>query len=118
MDLHTDFAGMLRILMTYGPHYLTPQELKAYLDRQASEYYRLLGKSVFLARDQKFWDYHKSQLVQLGFGFSRARLARATLANLCGAALRPKDTIDRILKSRSKQRLAGGGHTPVQPATQ
>jgi hypothetical protein len=51
MDLHTDFAGMLRILMTYGPHYLTPQELKAYLDRQIRI---LLTRQEVLARDQKF----------------------------------------------------------------
>ena len=112
-DMQTDLPGMLLILKKYGPHYLTPQELNASIERQTSEYYRFLGKSVFQARDQKFWDNHKSQLIELGFGFSRSRLAWAVLANLCGAALSPGETIHKLLKARARRRLADR-HSCVQ----
>lgn len=105
-DLQSNRGGMLQILVTHGPDYLTRQELEACLDQHLSGYYRFLGKSLFRRRDQKFWGYHKRQLIEAGVGFSRARLARAALANLWSASLCPKDTIERLLKARHKRNLA------------
>ncbi len=98
-SLHSYFAGMLRIIGTYGPYYLTGEELKSYLQKELSDYYGFLGKSLFLGRDQKFWDFHKKNLIDLGVGFSRTRLALAVLANLWTAALRPQETVERLLKA-------------------
>src|SRR5256885_12949498 len=60
------FAGMLHILLQHGTFYLSSMELKQYLDRLISKYYRFLGKSLLLRRDKNFWDYHTNQLSQLG----------------------------------------------------
>jgi len=98
--MHTYWANMLYLLVTYGPEYLTPDELEVCLDRHLSEYYRFLGKSLILSHDKKFWDYHKRQLTEAGVGFSWARLARGMLATLGGAMLNPKDTIEKLLKRR------------------
>ena len=117
-DLHTYYAGMLHILVTHGPHYLNREELEAYTDRYLSGYYRFLGKSLVLGRDKNFWEYHKRQLAELGVGFSRGRLVRATLANLCAAALNPKDTIRKLLKSANVRSLAGRGGRSARPAIQ
>jgi glycosyltransferase involved in cell wall biosynthesis len=95
-DLHSYFAGMLHILQTYGPDYLTREELDGQLGRRLAEYYQFLGKSVFLRRDRTFWQYHRKQLKALGFGFSRIRLAGAALGNLCGAALSPGATLKKL----------------------
>lgn len=103
--IHAHFAGRLDILQTHGLHYLTEEELRACLDGELAGYYRFLGKSLFLGRDKKFWDYHEKKLTELGFGLSRTRLGRAVLANLCTAVLRPRDTIEKLLRtgnSRSK----------------
>jgi glycosyltransferase involved in cell wall biosynthesis len=99
---HTYFGGMLHILVTYGQHYLSPEELKTNLNQHLSEYYRFLGKSLFDGHDKQFWTYHKKQLIEAGVSFSRARLARATLANLFSAALSPQTTIEKLLKVSNK----------------
>jgi glycosyltransferase involved in cell wall biosynthesis len=103
-DLHAYFSGMLRIIGTYGPYYLTGEELTSYLQKELSAYYRFLGKSLFFGRDQKFWDFHKNNLIELSVGFSRTRLAMAVLANLWTLALRPKEAMERLFEGR-KQRI-------------
>ncbi len=97
-EVNTLIVGRLHDLVTHGPDYLTPEEFKTCLDRKLSEYYEFLARSLVRGRDKKFWDYHKRKLDDVGVGFARARLARATLAELCNALLNPKDTIERLLK--------------------
>jgi hypothetical protein len=98
--MQTSWAAILHLLVKYGPEYLTRDELGACLNRHLSAYYNFLGKSLMLGRNKKFWDYHKGQLTEAGVGFSRARLARGTLATLWEALLNPKDTLERLLKRR------------------
>src|SRR5439155_18145007 len=90
------FAGMLHIVLQHGAFYLSSTELKQYLDRLISKYYRFLGKSLLLRRDKNFWDYHTNQLSQLGFEFSRARLYFAALMGLCAATMNPRNVINKI----------------------
>jgi glycosyltransferase involved in cell wall biosynthesis len=101
MAMHTYWAAMLHLLLTYGPVYLTHDELDMSLDRHLSEYYRFLGKSLMLGRDKRFWDYHKTRLIEARVGFSRARLARGLFATLWRPVLNPQNTIERLLKSSS-----------------
>lgn len=100
-SLHAYFSGTLRIIRTYGSSYLTEEELKSYLQRELSEYYGFLGKSLFLGRDQKFWEFHKKNFIELGVRFSRARLALAMLGSLWAAALRPQQNLRRLLRPAS-----------------
>jgi hypothetical protein len=84
---------------------LTAEELSTRRNQELSDYYRFLSKSLFLRRDRGFWEYHKKKLIELGYGLSRARLARATLANLLAAALRPADALRRIGKAAGPRGL-------------
>jgi hypothetical protein len=104
--MHTYWASMLHLLVTYGPEYLTHDELEVCLDQHLSEYYKFLGKSLMLGRGKRLCDYHRRQLAKAGFGFSWARLASGMLVTLWGAVLNPKDTIERLLKRRDNQSLA------------
>jgi glycosyltransferase involved in cell wall biosynthesis len=103
--LHTELAGMLTILRVHGSHYLTEEELRVCLDRHVGEYYRILSKSLFLGRNQEFWDYHKRHLAEAGVGFSWPRLARATLRNLYAAVIL-KDPVGKLLRARNRTRRA------------
>jgi glycosyltransferase involved in cell wall biosynthesis len=98
-DLHTDYAGMLQILKTQAPSYLTTVELEELLERHFSEYYRFLGKSLLLGKKKTF-DYHKRKLIEAGFGFSWLRVTRGALATLWRLVLNPKSTTERLLKSK------------------
>jgi glycosyltransferase involved in cell wall biosynthesis len=103
----TYLPGMLQLLSKYAPHYLTSREREALFARFLMEYYRFLGKSLMLRRDKQFWDYHKGELIGAGVGFSRTRLAKATLEVLCNAVANPMDTMRRLLQSDHKIRFAG-----------
>jgi hypothetical protein len=52
-------------------------------------------------RDAKFWDYHKRKLSDAGVGFSRTRLASATLARLVRAVLNPNESMDKLSKGKA-----------------
>jgi hypothetical protein len=91
-------VGRLHDLVRHGPDYLTREEFEVCLERKLSEYYEFLALSLARRWDKKFWNYHKSKLNDAGVGFSRVRLARATLAKVCDAILNPKDTIEKLLK--------------------
>lgn len=99
-DLQTNLPGRLHILLTYGPTYLTGKELKACLNRHLSNYYKFLGKSLLLRRDNRFWEYHRTQLAEAGIGFSQARLIKGLLLFLADAMLNPKDSIVRSMKHK------------------
>jgi glycosyltransferase involved in cell wall biosynthesis len=100
-DLHTDLAGMLQLLVKYGPQYLTPTEVETCLNEHLANYYRVLGTCVLRGRrDKEFWGYHKAKLSESGIGFSRTRIALGILSRLSSAALDPKRTIGRLWKGR------------------
>jgi hypothetical protein len=89
LAMETPMAAILRLLVTYAPSYLTPEELERAVDRHLDQYYRLLGKNLLLLRrDRQFWDFHKAALRDSGSGYSRARVARGTLAFLAHALFR------------------------------
>jgi glycosyltransferase involved in cell wall biosynthesis len=102
-SLQTNLAGNLLILRTYGPYYLTEKELDERTAKCLCDYYRFLGRSVFLGRDRKFWNYHKEMLVESGIGINKARLAWAALGCLFSAAWRFQDTIEKLRKAWIKK---------------
>jgi glycosyltransferase involved in cell wall biosynthesis len=101
-DRGTYFGGMLRILVTHGPDYLTRQELEILMEQHLAGYYRYLAQNLFLKRDEDFWRYHRRQLIDTGLGFSRTRLTRAALATLWSAALHPRKAVDKLMKVRQR----------------
>ena len=104
-DIHAYLGAMLHLLVTYGPHYLTRDELEDRLDRHVSEYYRFLGKSLLLGREKRFWDYHRRNLTEAGVGFSYFRLAKGTLATLWNVALNPNAIVKRLQGAKHKRDL-------------
>lgn len=99
-DMNTRIAGRLYDLVTYGPEYLTKEELDACLGEKLSEYYEFLARSLRWRRDKAFWDYHRKKLTETGVGFDKVLLARTFLAKLISAALNPKDTIEKLLRRK------------------
>ena len=112
-DLETSYACILRLLVTCARDYLTAEEYDARIARHASEYYRFLGKNLFLARDKKFWDYHKRELVNSGVGFSRSRVVQGALQTIWSTAARPGDIAQKVLRNRHRLRLPVRLEVPV-----
>jgi glycosyltransferase involved in cell wall biosynthesis len=110
-ELDTWFSSMLQLLVEHAPDYLTHEERDALLARHVKQYYRFLGKSLMLGRDEEFWKYHKSALSKAGIASNRIRLAKGALETLCLAALNPGDTVLRMLRSERLRRP--GRRTPI-----
>lgn len=116
-EVQTCLACKLHVLLTYGPDYLSREELEACLKQHMSEYYRFLGKSLILGQGKQLWEYHKRQLVQAGVGFSWLRVAMGTLATLCDAALNPKDSIEKLLRRKDERKAPSLKHAHAREAT-
>jgi glycosyltransferase involved in cell wall biosynthesis len=114
-DLQTSFGGTLYALAGYGKDYLTEKEFAACWNEHLSEYYEFLGKSLLKSRDQKFWEYHKNKLNELGGGYSRIRLASAAAKVIGGMVLSPKALFAKAFKKKTnfKQQEPKTGSTPT-----
>ena len=86
-ELNTSAPSILRELVVYGPHYLTPEEYRDRLKLTVSKYYDFLAVSVLQRRSKDFWDYHKRKLEEEGIGFSRTRLARSFVGRVANRFL-------------------------------
>lgn len=104
-DLNTSMPGLLQLICGHGADYLTPEEHRARLARHVSGYYRFLGKSLMLGRNQKFWNYHIAELNKAGVGFSRMCVFKGALETIYGAAVKPKGAMNRLLHDRRRLRV-------------
>jgi glycosyltransferase involved in cell wall biosynthesis len=104
-DLGTHYGSTLNRLFTYGPICLTSEEFEECLGRLLSDYYRFLGRRLFVERDPRFWSYHKETLAKAGLGFSRTRLAKAAARELCGFVLDPKSTLESVTRFFSLRKI-------------
>lgn len=104
LDNQTDFGGYLETLLKHGSAFLSEEEIKSRLAQHLSEYYKFLGKSLIVGRDQTFWTYNKTKLAEAGVDFSRMRVARGALAIVLDIALNPKSSVEKLLKHRERRR--------------
>jgi len=90
VDAGAQFRGMLDILFRYGGRCLTPEEFQQCLSHKLSQYYRFLGRRLWVEHDPDFWSYQKKTFAKAGVQFSHARLLTAAVAELCASVLHPK----------------------------
>jgi len=102
-EVNTLIAGHLHNLVAHGRDFLTPGEYSACLRALVNRYYNFLAVSLLRGRrDRKFWEYHKRKLNESQVGFSRTRLAGATLVRLLKAIGNPSQTVDKIGQQRAR----------------
>lgn len=97
-SLNSYLSSWLGDLVEYGSIYLTADEFDRRKKEILGDYYKFLGKSVFLLRDQKFWNYHKERLKEIGLRLSYVRVAMAAGSILIDLALNPKQTTERAIR--------------------
>jgi glycosyltransferase involved in cell wall biosynthesis len=99
-QLHTLEAMTLYELITYGPVFLTPEDLQACLKAKFDEYYGLLAHSVLEGGES--WDFHQKKLNEFGLKLDKGRLGKAVVLKAMNALLRsPKQTIGKLFKGKS-----------------
>jgi glycosyltransferase involved in cell wall biosynthesis len=104
--LNTYTPGLLHLLVWHGSKYLTPEELQARIQEVLGEYYHALGRDLLKGRDTDFWRFHRRKLQELGYPFSRLRVAAAAVSIIADLLLNPKASIERALKRCSTPAVA------------
>jgi glycosyltransferase involved in cell wall biosynthesis len=95
-DLGAHYGSGIGMLFTYGKACLTGEEFEECLDHKLSEYYTFLGRRSLVERDAGFWSYHKRTFARLGLNYSRTRVTKAAVGELCRTVLNPKSTFASI----------------------
>jgi glycosyltransferase involved in cell wall biosynthesis len=96
--LNTYTPGLLHLLVRHGSKYLTPEELETRIQEVLREYYHALGADLLKGRDKAFWQFHRRKLQELGYPFSRGRVAAAAVSIIADLVLNPKASIERAVK--------------------
>ena len=108
VNMYLDIGCSLHTLVAHGKEFLTEEEYEERLARHLVEYYNFLAVSLIRGRrDKIFWDFHKGKLNET-LGFSRSRLARATIARLFKGVLHPYETFGKL--SQKSRQPSGSGH--------
>jgi glycosyltransferase involved in cell wall biosynthesis len=109
--LNSFFSSWYIDLTTYGPYYLTPEEIKERSTRILADYYKFLAKNVFVFRDKEFWDFHRARLAECGSNLSYVRLGADIFLQILDLLLNPKRTAEATLRriGASVRGPKGGG---------
>jgi glycosyltransferase involved in cell wall biosynthesis len=91
-------GSRLNDLTTYGPYYLTADELATCKEALLAEYYRFLAISAVNFPGAKFWQYHRKRLEDLGYPLSSVRLARFICLKLADLVFNPKQTVEKMCR--------------------
>lgn len=76
-------AAQLKMLIQYGPAYLTEEEYDRRFRQLMRRYYRFLAAAALqLKRDRAFWEYHRRALAYLGHPLSVGRMLKEMPAEM------------------------------------
>jgi hypothetical protein len=103
-NLGFHWTGAFAELVTYGPRYLTEDELNRRIRVQLRRYYQYLGRQLYAGRNAQFWTLHREKLRALGFPLSRVRVAFHAALCPVELLLEPKwmvQKIGRMLRGRA-----------------
>lgn len=85
-------------LLSYGQFYLNREEFEKWLKINLNQYYRLLASKVLDFEGKEFWDFHKSQLMELGYPFKKSLIIKAFFKEIIRLLLYPQQGCSMILR--------------------
>lgn len=97
----TDYLGTLEHLKKYGRTYLGDEEYEQCFQRNWKQYCRFLGAKAIHDKDKGFWEFHRKELVRLGYRLNYAEMAKPVIAEMLDLMLNPLKTVQRIAKKIS-----------------
>jgi glycosyltransferase involved in cell wall biosynthesis len=95
---NSQLLDRMRILMEFGPEFLSPTEQQQRMDEQLAGYFDVLAGACFNFRNREFWKLHKEGLDALGYSIYSPRLAKAVIAKFLDLTLNPKATTEKIVR--------------------
>jgi glycosyltransferase involved in cell wall biosynthesis len=97
-SLHAYALAKLRDLLTYGPLFMSTDEIARRRDELLDSYYAVLATSVVGLREKAFWAHHRKSLEEIGYPLQRGRLAKAVMRKLLDLVLNPKQTAEKVMQ--------------------
>jgi glycosyltransferase involved in cell wall biosynthesis len=107
--LNTLLSGRLKILMRYGPLYLSREEYEKVLAQRIGEYYRFLAQALVSRAGPEVWGHHRDALRELGIPFSRWRVVRALLGHAARVVMSPGTEIPKVVRLVRERGVDDGG---------
>ncbi len=102
-NLNAYLSSKLSDLLHYGPTYLTSQELQGRVRDLLKQYYHFLAIAAVNFKDQRFWNYHRRRLKELGYPLDILKLVTAISMKIFDLVLNPKCTVERALRQMKKR---------------
>lgn len=104
-ELDAGTISYLEVLLTYGPAYLTSDELAARKRAELAAYYRGLGGYLLKLKGRDFWKFHRARLIEMGCELEWSRVAKAALQEAFTEAKNPAVAFKKVLQVM-KRKLA------------
>jgi glycosyltransferase involved in cell wall biosynthesis len=101
-QFETYLPHQLYALVTYGPKYLSEQELQYRIRWQLQVYYNYLGWQIYELRTRDFWNYHRAKLATLGYHLRTHRLVASAMVHVLNRLLNPKRTVEGAVRRLRK----------------
>jgi glycosyltransferase involved in cell wall biosynthesis len=97
-EMNSQLLDRLRILIEFGPEFLSSGEQERRLQEQLSGYFDALAAELFSFRDKDFWRLHTDGLDELGYSIYDRRFAEAIAAKFLDLTLNPKATTEKVVR--------------------
>jgi|ERR1035441_442430 glycosyltransferase involved in cell wall biosynthesis len=97
LHINRYLSQTLSDLLAYGSFYLSKSELRQQVAEALHGYHLFLAINYFVGfRDDKFWEYHKTRLEELGYPLSRLTLLRAAAVGVLQESVNPGQAIGKL----------------------
>ena len=97
-EMNSQLLDRMRILLEFGPEFLSTSERDSRLEEQLSKYFDVLAVACFNFRRREFWRLHKQGLGELGYTIYDRRFAKAIVAKALDLMLNPKATTEKVVR--------------------
>jgi len=97
-SMNSHILNIVEELVTFGPVFLTPEELQPRLKKATDDYYEFLAHQAFEFRGRKFWDTHFERLNKLGTPFDKGKFTRFAFLRLVDMLFNPKRSLQGAMR--------------------
>jgi glycosyltransferase involved in cell wall biosynthesis len=96
--LESMFACRVYALAKYGRVYLTDDEFQRRYRARLAEYYAKLAAAAVELRGKRFWEFHRTMLIQIGAPLDRSRLTGAIALHVARRLASPRSLVRNVFR--------------------
>ena len=116
--LESMLAARLYALAKFGHVYLTVEEFQRRYHDKLAEYYARLAAAAVELRGRRFWEFHRTMLIQIGAPLDRSRLTRAIALHVARRLASPGSLVRGVFSRMMSMRKAGSRKPERSPSAE